>query len=333
MLFRSLYKETKGVKTLRRAIADTAFWRGGTESFVFNTLEAFAEQEQPRTPALGAGITEALRKRYINKGSFMTSRINWAIQSSGVDYLHLLIVSMDYLVTRFNLNARLALTVHDEIRYLVKNEDRYKAAMALQVANIWTRAMFSQQVGIEELPQSCAFFSSIDIDHVLRKEVDMDCVTPSNPEKIAPGESLDISQLIAKGREAELDLNVVSDQDYQNPLQWSYQPRTSVMAEIQSGNLATLGMMKAQITNDESELKEILKQLGSAKSALSKVDKAKKRQIQQGWKAAPPQEVHLPDLDYDLLNSFTSPALRRGNWKSRNEASTRSKIRQVIATA
>ena len=29
--------------------------------------------------------------------------------------------------------------------------------------------------------QSVAFFSSVDIDRVLRKEVDMDCKTPSNP--------------------------------------------------------------------------------------------------------------------------------------------------------
>jgi DNA polymerase gamma 1 len=114
----------------------------------------------------------------------MTSRINWAIQSSGVDYLHLLIVSMDYLSRRYNISARLAITVHDEIRYLVKEEDKYRAAMALQVANVWTRAMFSQQMGINELPQSCAYFSAIDIDHVLRKEVDMDCITPSHKSAI-----------------------------------------------------------------------------------------------------------------------------------------------------
>ncbi|EOD53147.1 putative dna polymerase gamma protein [Neofusicoccum parvum UCRNP2] len=181
-----LYQETKGKKTLRKALQERSFWRGGTESFVFNKLEDFAEQEKPRTPVLGAGITEALTKRYLSKGSFITSRINWAIQSSGVDYLHLLIVSMDYLTRQCNIQARLALTVHDEIRYLVKEEDKYRAALALQVSNIWTRAMFSQQVGIDDLPQACAFFSAVDIDHVLRKEVDMDCVTPSHPTPIPP---------------------------------------------------------------------------------------------------------------------------------------------------
>ncbi|KAK5013046.1 DNA-directed DNA polymerase gamma mip1, partial [Cryomyces antarcticus] len=101
----NLYKETKGQKTNRKLLHERPFWRGGTESFVFNKLEDFAEQERPRTPVLGAGITEALMRRFISKGGFMTSRINWAIQSSGVDYLHLLIVSMEYLIRRFNLNA------------------------------------------------------------------------------------------------------------------------------------------------------------------------------------------------------------------------------------
>jgi DNA polymerase gamma 1 len=234
-----------------------SFWRGGTESFVFNRLEEFAEQERPRTPVLGAGITEALMRRFINQGSFMTSRINWAIQSSGVDYLHLLIISMDYLIKRFNLDARLAITVHDEIRYLVKHEDRYRAALALQISNLWTRAMFSQQMGIEDLPQSCAFFSAVDLDHVLRKEVDMDCVTPSHPEKIPHGESLDINQLLAKGQEALLDPGIVPKTGPIDLSQYSYTPRQSVMSSLNGSN--DVGYIRAQITDDEKELKSIIR--------------------------------------------------------------------------
>jgi DNA polymerase gamma 1 len=252
-----LYKETKGTRTRRKALGVGTFWRGGTESFVFNKLEEFAEQERPRTPVLGAGITEALMRRFINQGSFMTSRINWAIQSSGVDYLHLLIVSMDYLIRRFNLHARLAITVHDEIRYLVKEEDKYKAAMALQVANLWTRAMFSQQMGIDDLPQSCAFFSAVDIDHVLRKEVDMDCITPSHPNPIAPGESLDINQLLDKGDIAKLDQKIVPTTPI-DLARHAYTPRQSVMASLDSG--VSLQYLRAQITADDKELRAIVKE-------------------------------------------------------------------------
>lgn len=260
-----LYASTKGTKTNRKVLYKRPFWRGGTESFVFNKLEEFAEQERPRTPVLGAGITEALLGRFIRKGGYLTSRINWAIQSSGVDYLHLLIVAMDYLIRRFNLAARLAITVHDEIRYLVQEHDKYRAAMALQVANLWTRCMFAQQVGIHDLPQSCAFFSSVDIDHVLRKEVDMDCVTPSNPNPIPPGESIDIHTLLDKGDLARLDENIEPDPKYAPKLDGiHYVPRKPVMEELREAECggdpeAEIRFIRAQICNDEDELREILR--------------------------------------------------------------------------
>lgn len=263
-----LYANTKGTKTSRKTIYKRPFWRGGTESFVFNKLEEFAEQERPRTPVLGAGITEALMGRFIGKGGYLTSRINWAIQSSGVDYLHLLIVSMDYLIRQFNIDARLAITVHDEIRYLVKNEDKYRAAMALQVANVWTRAMFAQQVGINDLPQSCAYFSAVDIDHVLRKEVDMDCVTPSHPTPIAPGESLDIKALLDKGQEAMLDTAIVPDAKYAPKLDGiQYTPRIPVMQTIRDESGDSLPFIRAQVANGDEELRDIIKDIKKAEAA------------------------------------------------------------------
>jgi DNA polymerase gamma 1 len=95
----------------------------------------------------------------------------------------------------------------------VRSEDRYRAALALQIANLLTRSMFAYQLGMNDLPQvsptlflienvagegiqalsvnylfslvlfqSVAFFSAVDIDTCLRKEVNMDCKTPSNPD-------------------------------------------------------------------------------------------------------------------------------------------------------
>ena len=281
-----LYAETKGRKKMKKVLHERSFWRGGTESVVFNTLEDFAEQERPRTPVLAAGITEALMRRYISKGAFMTSRINWAIQSSGVDYLHLLIVSMDHLIRRFRIDARLAITVHDEIRYLCRWTDRYRAAMALQVANVWTRAMFSQQMGIDDLPQSCAYFSAIDIDSVLRKEVDTSCVTPSHPHPIPPGESLDIEQLLDKGRAAaylDPDIGTAEDDaaesavvgasiDAPQPQRYAhlYTPREPVMVALRAKKEASgaeMPFLKAQLSSDERELNEIVREVRIANAA------------------------------------------------------------------
>ncbi|KAL4867572.1 hypothetical protein BDV12DRAFT_171208 [Aspergillus spectabilis] len=295
----NLYKATKGAKTTRRLLSENSFWRGGTESFVFNKLEEFADQERPRTPVLGAGITEALMRRFINRGSFMTSRINWAIQSSGVDYLHLLIISMDYLIRRFNIQARLAITVHDEIRYLVKEEDKYRAALALQVSNVWTRAMFSQQVGINDLPQSCAYFSQVDIDHVLRKEVDMDCITPSHPHKIPHGETLDIGQLLKMNEKARLDPSITPVSP-PTPEKYKYTPRETVMSALQTSD--NLALIKAQITKDDKELREIIKDLTKSTTPKSTFTGSSTRAKQSSNPAAEPQKAMLMDIGSGLYS-------------------------------
>ncbi|OJT07668.1 DNA polymerase gamma, mitochondrial [Trametes pubescens] len=200
-LAENLYASTKGKNTHGPHLFGRKFWYGGTESFVFNKLEEIALSDRPQTPALGCGITYALSKEYLPVGfgsDYMPSRINWVVQSSGVDYLHLLIVSMEHLIAKYNIQARYLISVHDELRYLVKDEDRYRAALALQIANLWTRSYFAYKLGMDDLPQGVAFFSSVDVDRVLRKEVDMPCVTPSQPVPIPPGESLDIQQTLEK---------------------------------------------------------------------------------------------------------------------------------------
>ncbi|KAG0693387.1 DNA polymerase family A-domain-containing protein [Suillus ampliporus] len=206
-LAENLYASTKGKNTHRTDMFGRKFWFGGTESFVFNKLEEIALSDQPRTPALGCGITAALSKEFLPAkfgSDYMTSRINWVVQSSGVDYLHLLIVAMDHLVRHYGIKARYLISVHDELRYLVAEEDRYRAALALQIANLWTRSLFAFKLGMDDLPQGVAFFSAVDIDQVLRKEVDMPCVTPSHPDPIAPGESLGIAGILEKANGGSL---------------------------------------------------------------------------------------------------------------------------------
>ena len=277
-----LYDSTKGKKMKARKgmPVEKGFWYGGTESYVFNRLEEFAEQDNPRTPVLGAGLTEALHRINLSPGGFLTSRINWAIQSSGVDYLHLLIVGMDYLIRKYGLNARLAITVHDEIRYLVKSEHKYKVAMALQVANIWTRAMFSEQMGIHDLPQSCAYFSAVDIDTVLRKEVDLNCVTPSHPDPIPPGECLGMEELIERGEEARLEL--VQESNLQ---EIEYEPRKPVMQlqAVDRSEQDRISFIEAQMAKDVYAVNKILRNWGYKKN----VQNATKPTVTRKMSAAP----------------------------------------------
>jgi DNA polymerase gamma 1 len=249
---RKLYKATKGVKTKTNAFVAGRFWRGGTESVVFNKLEEMAELEVPRTPVLGAAITQALTSHNLGKANFLTSRVNWTIQSSGVDYLHLLIASMEFLIKNYGISARLALTVHDEIRYLVKDADKYRASLALQISNLWTRAMFCQQLGLDNVPQSVAFFSMVDIDHVLRKEVDLDCVTPSHPDPIPPGEAIDINKLL----EVCSDLGRPKRGYSKSYKSFDYTPRVPVCEEAQR-EPHPAEFLVAQVTNNKAVLKRM----------------------------------------------------------------------------
>ncbi|CAO2614141.1 DNA polymerase subunit gamma-1 [Lemmus lemmus] len=182
-------------------VAAERAWTGGTESEMFNKLESIAMSDTPRTPVLDCCISRALEPSVV-QGEFMTSRVNWVVQSSAVDYLHLMLVAMKWLFEEFAIDGRFCISIHDEVRYLVREEDRYRAALALQITNLLTRCMFAYKLGLNDLPQSVAFFSAVDIDQCLRKEVTMDCKTPSNPTGmerrygIPQGEALDIYQII-----------------------------------------------------------------------------------------------------------------------------------------
>lgn len=176
-------------------------WRGGTESAMFNRLESIASQEKPVTPFLACRLSRSLEPNPNSEDRFLPTRVNWVVQSGAVDFLHLMLVSMRWLMQN---NVKFCLSFHDELRYLVKDEMAYKAALAMHVTNLLTRSFCSHRIGLKDLPQSVAFFSSVEVDTVLRKESSMDCKTPSNPHGlkagygISPGESLSIYETIQK---------------------------------------------------------------------------------------------------------------------------------------
>lgn len=72
----NLIKLFKGVKS-----GMTGRWVGGLASEAFNEMEAIANSKHPSTPVLKASISKALS----GIRDFATTRVNWTIQSSGVD--------------------------------------------------------------------------------------------------------------------------------------------------------------------------------------------------------------------------------------------------------
>ncbi|KAK0081811.1 hypothetical protein PV325_011532 [Microctonus aethiopoides] len=175
-------------------------WYGGSESAMFNRLEEIAGSQYPVTPFLNSRLSRALESEE-DAGKYLPTKINWVVQSGAVDFLHLMLVSMRWLMRD---NARFCLSFHDEIRYIVPSRYKYNAALAMHVTNLLTRSFCALRLGINDLPMSVAFFASVEVDAALRKDASADCKTPSNPHGleneygISAGESVDILKAIEK---------------------------------------------------------------------------------------------------------------------------------------
>ncbi|KAE8618200.1 hypothetical protein XENTR_v10009308 [Xenopus tropicalis] len=135
---RKIQKEASAKSRRKWNLVSRRIWTGGTESQMFNKLETIAMSPSPKTPVLGCHISRALEPAAV-KGEFITSRINWVVQSSAVDYLHLMLVAMKWLFEAYDIDGRFCISIHDEVRYLVQSKDRYRAALALQITNLLTR--------------------------------------------------------------------------------------------------------------------------------------------------------------------------------------------------
>ncbi|KAI8892837.1 DNA polymerase family A-domain-containing protein [Globomyces pollinis-pini] len=274
----SMYAETKGqtYQDYQKNFGKERFWFGGTESLMFNQLEIIAENQSSRTPVLGCEIPNTLLEPNTKK-QFLTSRINWVVQSSGVDYLHLLLVSMNYLFRRFKIDGRFIISIHDEVRFMVNKKDTKLATLALQISNLWTRSMFACRLGLNDLPLNVAFFSLVDIDHVLRKEVFMDCITPSNPEKIPEGRSESIYDTLNHFKNINLHQVYGKELSSINMIKKQLLNQTLVVQhEMPAHQTTDETFIKAQFLTNNQAIKNLIKdkqsQLKSSKQKQVTVD-------------------------------------------------------------
>lgn len=136
----SAFEALKMAKISNKSVEELferACWQGGTESAMFNRLEQIADSEAPVTPFLGGRLSRALEPQEGTEDRFLPTRINWVVQSGAVDFLHLMLVCMRWLMGN---RLRFCLSFHDEVRYLVEERYAYRAALAMHVTNLLTRA-------------------------------------------------------------------------------------------------------------------------------------------------------------------------------------------------
>ncbi|KAG1823737.1 uncharacterized protein BJ212DRAFT_1533520 [Suillus subaureus] len=119
----------------------------------------------------------AIERTWLTAGNAKKNRVNSELNA---------MVHVKGCVRQYDIKAHYLISGHDKLCYLGAKEDRYQAALTLQIANLWTWSLFAFKLGMDDLPQGVTFFSTIDIDKVLRKEVDMPCITPSHPDPTLP---------------------------------------------------------------------------------------------------------------------------------------------------
>lgn len=189
----------------KRAIHKNAYiYTGGTDSAAYNFMLALADTGSmpghvshlrqpgvPRTPALKSAMSRAITQQVCGS-DYLTSRANWGIQSSGVDLLHLFVVTLDWLFEYYQVRGRWIWSVHDENWALVTKEDAKLAGWCFQLAHLLAWAYFFRQLGYTDLPWAYQWFSGINVDSHLRKEVRESLVTPSNAANPEPGYMIDI---------------------------------------------------------------------------------------------------------------------------------------------
>lgn len=156
----------------------------GMGSLSFNRMEAIAKSKVPTTPVLKAKISRCLQ----GHSDFTTTKVNWVVQSSGSDFRDLLVLYTKYFMDLLKVDGRMLLFIHDESRWLVRNEHIKRATYAFQLAHLYTRAYFIDALGLDALPAGESLFPEVDVDpYCLRKDTQAPQVTPSQPEAIAPG--------------------------------------------------------------------------------------------------------------------------------------------------
>jgi DNA polymerase gamma 1 len=173
---------------------ETGLYEGGTDSYAYNYMIMQANTEECRTP-LGRSATSLPLRKGNCGNDFMPSRCNRSIQSSGADLLHVFVCLLDHFIKKLGIQGRFIFSYHDEQWSIVREEDANRMANVFQLCHILTWSLFYESVGFDTIPFNYLFFSSVNVDRVIRKEVTnswkkgegyIGTRTPSNPDEQIP---------------------------------------------------------------------------------------------------------------------------------------------------
>lgn len=204
---------TKALERKRGIKGSDGLYQGGTDSLSFNFMLTYGNTKplpyplrhlnptdyRPRTPLLRSAMSEAINIKWAAK-DFLTTRANWCVQSTGVDLLHMTLCIVHHLATQSSIKHRFVLARHDEVWFLVPDDQTLEFAKVLQIASVTVWSQLAKALGFKTLPENYAWFSGINVDYCIRKEPipDYSTKTVSNPTELPYGYVLTPSEVWPK---------------------------------------------------------------------------------------------------------------------------------------
>lgn len=110
--------------------------------------------------------------------------------------LHAFITGMEYLIKKYNIDAKFCISIHDSITYLAKESDAEFLLACYQVAHAWSWAWLRANYNLYELPAASTWFSSVEIDKIMRKSATTSVVTISNVVPRPDGKAYGIEDIL-----------------------------------------------------------------------------------------------------------------------------------------
>ena len=180
---------------IKKGVKEGIYYKGGMDSEGFNYITDLISVDEPQTPFLHCTMSKALMEKYDVKNKCATTRINWTIQRSGAEMLACMLVACEYLNRKYNLGALFMISLHDEIFYIVPEENRMKFAACFLMAHIWSWSFFHYKLGLYDIPLQRVFISGVYVGNRWSKDLHS-TQTISNPKNDQNGVELTHKDLI-----------------------------------------------------------------------------------------------------------------------------------------
>lgn len=151
-------------------------YSGGTDSQYHNQAAILAETLDFRLPSTGRMIPNVINPRYDTQKAFYTSRYNAPVQGTGADILHATAACVPIVAGMFGIpesDFGYVMARHDEIGYNTLTQHSDNFAEVANAAHCWAWAIFLEGLDMPWMPTPLARLSSINVDWVYRKEVNM----------------------------------------------------------------------------------------------------------------------------------------------------------------